>query len=421
MANMVNIQEECKKRFPIGSVIKNTDGKEYTVINDDALYEIYNEMVYGSAGQGCLYDGGRWGEVISLPDGTSVIVNIKEIQEECKKRFPIGSVVRTTCGDRITLQLDNYTYKIYSNNTIYAQSGQGCLYEHGKWAGVISLPEMNMKEIQEECKRNYPIGCEFIPTNSTGVNTLVEDSKVYSIHGNEIYASDCKGLLYQNGKWAELISLGNEDSIYFPDLSKHIGRYLKALIASPNGGAVSQGEYGLIRSERYVDFPRHGGYVASKALTEEYLNKFYELMPEGFSPSEYIQGKEKEYVMIEEAKKRYPIGTMFKPAQCKTPNSEFCVVTNTNFKFQNGHVYALTDTGGIWTDAGKYGNTQSNRIVYHGDKKVWADYHNPQIITSIAGFSGLSIQHEKQDTKTFINDVLSVDIKLSKKKKRIRF
>ena len=181
----------------------------------------------------------------------------------------------------------------------------------------------------------------------------------------------------------------------------------------------------LLYDEETYTIHNNGVYAHSGA-GYLYQNGEYakvELMPEGFSPSEYIQGKEKEkeYVMIEEAKKRYPIGTMFKPAQCKTPNSEFCVVTNTNFKFQNGHVYALTDTGGIWTDAGKYGNTQSNRIVYHGDKKVWADYHNPQIITSIAGFSGLSIQHEKQDTKTFINDVLSVDIKLSKKKKRIRF
>ena len=268
----------------------------------------------------------------------------------------------------------------------------------------------------EELEAEKEIAKASVEALQTKIDWLTETGNT-EFDEEEYKAHSGAGYLYRHGEYAKVISK------YHKDLSGHIGRYIKVLKTAPNGGFIMIGEYGLIVSKQYINFLNHKSYSYSHALTEGDLDVKVELMPEGFSPSEYIQEKEKEkeYVMIEEAKKRYPIGTMFKPAQCKTPNSEFCVVTNTNFKFQNGHVYALTDTGGIWTDAGKYGNTQSNRIVYHGDKKVWADYHNPQIITSIAGFSGLSIQHEKQDTKTFINDVLSVDIKLSKKKKRIRF
>lgn len=62
-----------------------------------------------------------------------------------------------------------------------------------------------------------------------------------------------------------------------------IGRYLKALVDSPNGGLVKKGEYGLITDENllHVDFESQKNYSCSCALDYPEL---YELMPIGFIP-----------------------------------------------------------------------------------------------------------------------------------------
>jgi len=71
---------------------------------------------------------------------------------------------------------------------------------------VETTKEVDMKEIQEEAKKRFPIGCKFIPVNGTGTYTLKEDSYTYTIHSKQIYAHDCHGTLYNNGKWATLVS-----------------------------------------------------------------------------------------------------------------------------------------------------------------------------------------------------------------------
>jgi hypothetical protein len=159
---------------------------------------------------------------------------------------------------------------------------------------------VNMNEILEECKKRFPIGSQI--RNTDGLTcTLHVDNVIYEIHDEAIWANAGLGCLYDNGKWAEVISLPESKQIYFPDLSQHIGRYVKALVNSPNGGAVAKGEYGKIVSYRTLDFPRHEGYHASEALTEIYLNKGYELMPEGFIPIDDSQ--EKEHPLVSEARR----------------------------------------------------------------------------------------------------------------------
>lgn len=69
-----------------------------------------------------------------------------------------------------------------------------------------SPKEIDMKEIQEEAKKRFPIGCKFIPVDGDDTYTLIEDSYTYTIHSKQIYAHDCHGTLYDNGKWATLVS-----------------------------------------------------------------------------------------------------------------------------------------------------------------------------------------------------------------------
>lgn len=105
-------------------------------------------------------------------------------------------------------------------------------------------------------------------------------------------------------KW-ELVD-GPKQQKYYDDLSKHIGRYIKALVNYPDAGWVKKGEYGLIISSDCANFPSQSHYTCTNALTEGYLNKYYELMPEGFVP---LKNKLSVHELIKEAKKRYPIGS----------------------------------------------------------------------------------------------------------------
>ena len=64
-----------------------------------------------------------------------------------------------------------------------------------------------MKEIQEEAKRRFPIGCYFIrPDEGKMVRKLLKNSTTYQISGNHyIYADEGNGSLWIEGKWATLV------------------------------------------------------------------------------------------------------------------------------------------------------------------------------------------------------------------------
>jgi hypothetical protein len=128
----------------------------------------------------------------------------------------------------------------------YATSEEIVEYDRiGKPYDVTTLKkEIDMKAIQEEAKRRFPIGCQYKCTVSETVGILKLDSITYSIHGNSIYAHNGAGVLYKNGTWAELISLPDslledwkpkkgdwvtiirpeEDINWNPLMSQHVGK-----------------------------------------------------------------------------------------------------------------------------------------------------------------------------------------------------
>lgn len=76
------------------------------------------------------------------------------------------------------------------------------------WELVSESPKtIDMKDIQEEAKKRFPIGCKFIPVGDTQTYTLIEDDCTYEIRGEYIWAHDGHGHLYGDGKWATLVSL----------------------------------------------------------------------------------------------------------------------------------------------------------------------------------------------------------------------
>lgn len=77
--------------------------------------------------------------------------------------------------------------------------------------------------------------------------------------------------------------------------------------------------------------------------------------------------------LIEEAKKRYPIGTRFCPAHIESTISYFCIIVNSNF-INTGNIITNCLENGDYFDRDcdpQYGNNDYNRIVYYKGK--WAN------------------------------------------------
>lgn len=73
--------------------------------------------------------------------------------------------------------------------------------ENGEW---------DMKAVQDECKKRYPIGCRF---RTFSAHTLKKDGVVYSIHGNCIYAHQMAGSLFDDGRWVEIVTESHDHKI----------------------------------------------------------------------------------------------------------------------------------------------------------------------------------------------------------------
>lgn len=76
--------------------------------------------------------------------------------------------------------------------------------------------------------------------------------------------------------------------------------------------------------------------------------------------------------LIAEAKKRYPIGTIFYPVHVNA-KSDFCIITSNEFLFISGNIYSIIHGKNIcdFSENPKYGNTSINRMIY--EKGKWAD------------------------------------------------
>lgn len=199
---------EANRRYPIGTKVICNLGSFHNS-KFERVGKLYMDDGYISAnGEPFVYFNGEWAEIVEDPKTPSM----EEIQAECKRRFPIGCTFKNTRGIEYTLKKDLDTYSIMSGN-IWAHRGAGCLYcpSEGGYAQLVSdhqpiESKQPMKEIQEECKRRFPIGCTFKDNASGEIYTLNQKSDTYEIIGESgIDAGIAQGWLYYEGKYAELV------------------------------------------------------------------------------------------------------------------------------------------------------------------------------------------------------------------------
>lgn len=76
--------------------------------------------------------------------------------------------------------------------------------------------------------------------------------------------------------------------------------------------------------------------------------------------------------LIEEAKKRYPIGTKFRPAHIGNTSGNYCLVSTENFKIENNVIYAKLKNNKVSESFPfEYGDNYLNRVIYYHGK--WAE------------------------------------------------
>lgn len=187
------------------------DNKEYRQINDwwgiekKELFEADMSIVSQFLPQG--HPDKITAEEFVLPSKWCVKVDKNSQPEEVYKWRDIRwSDAGYICYDK------HWNHRVYSTHTeiTLEQFKQHVLKE----SPVVEIPkEIDMKAIQEEAKRRFPIGCKFYNTEKARPFTLLKDEHVYEICGTNIWAHNGCGCLYENGKWAELISLPEPVSI----------------------------------------------------------------------------------------------------------------------------------------------------------------------------------------------------------------
>jgi hypothetical protein len=225
-----------------------------------------------------------------------------------------------------------------------------------------------------------------------------------------------------------------------------VGRYIKALIAYPNGGFVKKDEIGLITTHSSGCYSLYADFPSQKNYTCAYTNGNYELLPIGWKPEvkpkdevvhcktqeewdfvtktlkydweaatwdDYKQHScinikqkgygsktyhpyrdcakilsfeewlnkegitmEKTESLLEEAKRRYPVGTKFYPAHLQQ-REEFCIITKgCYFEEIDGNIVSKLPDGESFNvkNISDYGLTCYNRNVYWNGR--WAEIIN---------------------------------------------
>jgi hypothetical protein len=109
------------------------------------------------------------------------------------------------------------------------------------------MTQVNMKLIQAEAKKRFPIGCSFVNTMGQEFNILEDDDCVYKIVGDEIWAHDRAGYLYENGKWTTLIDVPKQSptqhehqltvnkslDMFYPEVKQQLNEPQYPLLSKP--------------------------------------------------------------------------------------------------------------------------------------------------------------------------------------------
>lgn len=395
MTEQERLLEKAKKDYPIGTVFLSAYSN--TKHTSNGVFEVLCEYDI-TVDRMSVYWKGKWAEIISRPedkptkDRPFYVVVTEDNKDVLSKwrdvKLVVGKLVGLsltgtklekghnpvaqskgdtyTFGNEITFEQFLDLYPEYKESKPQFEGGNGGLWYNsykntneirkalpheipqpsiGKTVKVhvpfkLENGEWDMKAVQDECKKRYPIGCRF---RIYSAHTLIKDSVVYSICGNQIYAHQMAGSLFNNGKWAELISLTESSHTmehYIDQLPPHLKKRVKEIFNSQDIdlGEECDNMFDCINAFCWDDTCEGSDYWDTlNSLLEDDRDISNYGLPKTMSMDD----------LLEEAKRRYPVGTLYKNFLGQTFISQFDAVESIT-----GEIYVSRDLGSgmVWSN-----------------------------------------------------------------------
>lgn len=127
---MLEIQKQCKEKFPIGCSFINTEGVKINVLSEDNVtYTIHDTSIWANNGAGCLYKDGEWAALVENKVELETN-NYKELQDkawEIFKNVKKGDKYISTRGCEYTATKDAFKSKGFDEYNCYIDCGPGFL------------------------------------------------------------------------------------------------------------------------------------------------------------------------------------------------------------------------------------------------------------------------------------------------------
>lgn len=224
-----DILAEARLKYPVGT--------KYVALNDDGTVSRTSHIETSTrkpswvtqydridCGYDYIYVKGKWAEIVTTSvEPTSQPQPYVPSEAEVLARYPKGTWYMPikdngTIGD--TPQESKGIYK-KGDNFIWVNSSTSTGYIYDivaqKWADIVANPEktsVTKDDILAEAKRKFPVGTKYIPLDSRGEkwsNQSVSLREATWWNAGQIDIGD--GLCYVDGKWAEIVTIDNDNDL----------------------------------------------------------------------------------------------------------------------------------------------------------------------------------------------------------------
>lgn len=391
MTKTEKLLAEAISKYPIGTqyIPLKDSGRSYSIDDTAEVVRTPNgnsDCIEG--GPGYLYVRGKWAEIVESPGNS---IDYDAILAEAIRRYPIGTNyypldAGANKSQRITTSVKEAVWfeKKVNNFSREPQDlieiGGGYVYVDGKWA-EIAENSIDYDAVLEIAKRKYPIGTKYMPLSSEG--NLYTSAK---ISHKEAHWYDRRskgqekdrieigyGFAYIDGKWAEVIEEASPKKP-IPSEAEVLARYPKGTWYMPIN---RDGTIGTVPKESKGIYEKGNNFIwVNSSTSTGYIydieaQKWADIVPNPNSDFRELSEKE----LIEEAYRRYPIGTKF-----KSPDDGGAIREVKPYAGRFTVVWALDRNGKLRADNGMFNDIFddrgrktfcSNPHIYH--EGVWAE------------------------------------------------
>src|SRR5690606_20427873 len=108
--------------------------KDYNDKNDRFITDEYYQIHFNNS----LSEGKsvNWGSLKKARLATDEEIQ-RILTKVAKIKYPIGTIIINTYGEKVKLKQDNTIYSFHDHNQIYASSLDGLIYNDGIWAEIV--------------------------------------------------------------------------------------------------------------------------------------------------------------------------------------------------------------------------------------------------------------------------------------------